>query len=330
MNISTSSPKFIIPITGPLLKYRLDIIREVSPNIKDHLIIFTDKFSYNLYEEHHDFFNFVLMDDYRNNNSFSLQYELFPDFKTEEEFLKGFHSFYGAETGVYYPWEVHRFIFEYLIENNILNFVITQTDFIFYDNSDMMDEFFRLIPKGSLYMPFMGEEGDKRNWLWDDLQEKFKQIEFKYDGTLKAADGFLRGFNFHNIQDMQLFYDIWSEAIKMPITRKYGHITKMAYTDFIVPWLMQVFAKQKNYTFKDMHSHTFVEKYNRYIGRNITRPEDTLYAGARDAWQHHNFDYSNTSSIKNFIKNNKDELANFYSGTFEVTVTDNHIFTKLK
>ena len=325
-----SGPKFIIPITGPLMKYRLEIIKEVSPNVIKHIIIFTDKFSYNLYKDYHDVFNFVIMDDYRNKDKFSIDNEHLLNCDTEEEYLSKFNDFYNHEKGIYYPWEIHRFIFEYLMENNITNFVITQTDFIFYDNSDMMEEFFKSVPKGSLYMPFMGEEGDKRNWLWDDLQKKFEQIEFKYDGTLRAADGYLRGFHFHSVEDMRLFYDIWSEAIKIPITKKYGHITKMAYTDFVVPWLMQVFAKQKNYTFKDMYEHILVKKFNRYIGRHITRPEDTLYAGKRESWQHHNFDYSDVTSIKSFIKNNKDKLEKFYEGTFDVKITDNYVFTKLK
>jgi len=322
--------KFIIPITGPLMKYRLEIIKEVSPSVIKHIIIFTDSYSYNLYKDYHSIFKFVIMDEYRNEDKFSMENEFLINCETEEEYLSKFNDFYGSKTGIYYPWELHRFIFKYLIENNILNFVITQTDFIFYDSYDIMEEFFKSVPKGSLYMPLMGEEGDKREWLWNDLQKKFKQIEFKYDGTLRAADGYLRGFNFHNVEDMKLFYDIWNEAIKIPVTKKYGHMTKMAYTDFIVPWLMQVFAKQKNYKFNDMHQHILVKKYNRYIGRHITRPEDTLYAGKRESWKHHNFDYSDVSSTKSFIKNNKDKLEKFYSGTFDIEITNKYVFTKLK
>ena len=46
-------PTFITTLTGPFLKYRLDLLRKVSPSIKEHILIFTDKFSYKFYEEHH-------------------------------------------------------------------------------------------------------------------------------------------------------------------------------------------------------------------------------------------------------------------------------------
>jgi hypothetical protein len=39
------------------------------------------------------------------------------------------------------------------------------------------------------------------------------------------------------------------------------------------------------------------------------------------------FDYSDTSSISNFIKNNKEALINYYD-MFESTVTDTHVYTK--
>jgi len=328
-SLETHRPKFVIPITGPLMKYRLEIIKEVSKSVIKHMIIFTDKYSYNLYKDYHNIFDFVIMDDYRNKDKFSIENELLLNCDTEEEYLKKFNEFYGDKTGVYYPWELHRFVFEYLMENNITNFVITQTDFIFYDDSDMMIEFFNTIPKGSLYTPLMGEEGDKRDWLWNELQKKFKQIKFEYDGILKAADGFLRGFNFYNVEDMKLFYNIWSEAIKIPITNKYAHITKMAYTDFIVPWLMQVFAKQKNYNFNDMHDFTFMKKYGKNIGRHYTRVEDTIYAGPRPGWEKYGFDYSDTSSIKNFIKNNKVALKNYY-GPFDVEITDEYVLTRMR
>tara|TARA_R110000772_G_scaffold249384_1_gene363597 strand:- start:57 stop:1049 length:993 start_codon:yes stop_codon:yes gene_type:complete len=323
------NPKIVITVTGPLLKYRLDIIREVSPNIKDYLIIFTDRFSYDLYHEHHDFFNFVLMDEYRNKNPFSLKYERFPDFKTEAEFLEKFDTFYGNNTGVYYPHEVHRFVFDYLIENNILNFVITQSDFIFQNDSTMIKEFFDNIPQGTLYGPTMGNESQNSDYVWNSIQEKFPLISLKYDKSLISCDGFLRGFFFNNICDMKLFYNIWNEAIQIPIKNKYRHASPLYFTDFIVPTLMQFFAKQKNYNFCDMYKFTFIKKMGKDIGRHYTRVEDTLYMGEREGWKNHNFDYSDTSTVSNFIENNKERLIRYYE-PFNTTATNKHVYTRMK
>ena len=54
--------KFIITVTGIVQSYRLEIIKKSSPDIlKDHIIVFTDQHSYDLYTEHHNDFTFVIM-----------------------------------------------------------------------------------------------------------------------------------------------------------------------------------------------------------------------------------------------------------------------------
>ena len=40
--------KYIIQVTGPLLKYRLDILAKVCPEARHFLLVLTNKFSYNL------------------------------------------------------------------------------------------------------------------------------------------------------------------------------------------------------------------------------------------------------------------------------------------
>jgi hypothetical protein len=322
-------PTFITTLTGPFLKYRLDLLRKVSPSIKEHILIFTDKFSYKFYEEHHDFFEFVFMDEYREKDDFSMEYELFPKFESSEEFLEKFSSFYGRDTGVYYPWETHRFIFEYLMDNEILNFAIVDTDFIFQDNIDMISEYFDTIPVGTFAMPMMGEDIHDRSDVWNEVQKNYKEILLTYNGKLMSCDGFFRGFHFHNKEDMDLFYRIWCETIQIPIKQGAAHIHSLYNTDFIVPTLMQMFATHKDYNFYDMHHFTFMKKYGKNIGRHYTRVEDTIYVGPRPGWERYGFDYSDNSSIKNFIKNNKEALKNYYV-PFDVEITDKHVLTRLR
>ena len=204
-----SKPKFITTLTGPLLKYRLDLLREISPEIREHIIIFTNKFSYQFYKQHHDFFEFVFMDEYRKKSKFSMEYELFPEFISEEEFLEKFSTFYGNKTGVYYPWETHRFIFEYLIEKGIKNFVIADTDTIYRNDKKMFESFFDRIPEGTFYMPHMGMEVNKRLDIWTEIQKKFPQINLIHNKDFIRCDGYFRGFHFKSTEDMKLFYDIW-------------------------------------------------------------------------------------------------------------------------
>ena len=80
---------------------------------------------------------------------------------------------------------------------------------------------------------------------------------------------------------------------------------------------------------KPAFSLIHVEDEHREIGRHYSRVEDTIYTGPKHYWDSYNFDYSDTTTISSFIKNNKEQLKNFYVGTFrEVEITDNFVYTK--
>ena len=128
---------------------------------------------------------------------------------------------------------------------------------------------------------------------------------------------------------MKLFYDIWNEAIKFPILDKVRHTVPMFNTDFIVPFIMQCFAKQTDYNFCNAHDFIFINKLTTNIGIHYTRAEDTIYLGPRDTWYLYNFDYSDISTISSFIKNNKEQLLKYYATYFNTTITDSHVYTKL-
>ena len=79
-----------------------------------------------------------------------------------------------------------------------------------------------------------------------------------------------------------------------------------------------------------MQEIIYMKEFNKAICRHSTRPEDTIYVGPRHGWiSKHNFDYSDTTTISNFIKNNKEKLINYY-GSYDVTITDTHIYTRMR
>ena len=106
-------------------------------------------------------------------------------------------------------------------------------------------------------------------------------------------------------------------------------MTQMYFTDYIVHSLMQFFANQRDYTFSDAYKFIFVKNVGKDIGRHYTRVEDTIYVGEREGWKHHNFNYSDISTVSNFIKNNKEKLIKYYS-PFKTTATDTHIYTRMQ
>ena len=320
--------KFVLLATGPMLLYRLDIIREVSPDIVDYLIIFTDKYSYNLYEKHHDFFHFVVMDEYRSSDKFSLKYEKILHCKTDREFIDQYPKFYNSDTGYFFPWEIHRFVFPYLLEHKIYNFALGQTDFIFSNKKSLFKSYFENIKEKTFYAPRFRIESNSLH-VFREIQKKFPQINLSCESKIFKFDGYMSGFHFYNQDDMRLFYDIWNEAIKFPISARSKHASHMFHTDSICHTLMHIFQDQKQYQVQNFDELMHIQ--NQRIGFHRNRVEDTIYIfkSPRAAWKRFNFNYSDTSSISNFIKNNKDKFAKWY-GCFRTEVRDDHVFTYMR
>ena len=328
--------KFIVTIAGPTMMYRLDIIKKSSPDIiKDYVIIFTDRYSYNLYKEkgYHNDFNFVIIDDIRNNFPISLEYEQILELPTEEEYLKNLYTFYNGSNKKLFPYDIHRFILPYLAEQNILNFAIVDSDMILNNDKDFLTEYFKSLPQSYLYMHMHDHdlELQPRLSLFLKNQHLYPEINFNVD-QMNKADGYVRGFNFNSKEDLLLFFNIWNKTIEEYFTssdydHKIGGGNLILDLAFICPYVMQFF-KSKGYTFEDCHISRDIRGQRCY--QHCTRPEDTFYFGARFGWSHYNFNYSDVSNISSFIKNNKNQLREYYNNRLSVTgITDTHVYTTI-
>ena len=73
---------------------------------------------------------------------------------------------------------------------------------------------------------------------------------------------------------------------------------------------------------------------DRLICRHRPKPEANLYYGEippRGAWYNYKFDDSNINEIKDYVKNNKEQLESYYKEyKFEVEITDTHVYPKIK
>jgi len=329
--------KLIIHLTGPAIKYRLDILKWACPEARHFLLCLTNKDSYDLYKEHHDFFKFVIMDDYRKDHPISLEKEIFPNYKTEEEYFSNIGSFYNKAKNNFYSYDIHRFILPYLIENNILNFSFTDTDFILNDNPNVINTFFDNIKPGTCYGPWFDEDIQhieiKNNFWQNEIQPHFNQIDLKAP-FLRNMDGFMRGFHFKNLDDMKLVYDLWNKAVEVLLTNKdYNtHLTgnngSILQIEWVISHIMQFLEYQRGYSF--LEGLRLCDTHLGKMGKHITRVEDTIYLGPRSGWSHFNFDYSDCSTISAFIMNNKKPLADYYSDKFPIfEITDTHVYTKI-
>lgn len=333
------SGKFVMCVTGPLATYRFDIMKKVFPDIiKDYIIVFTNTFSLDLYKDYHKDFTFVNFDELRKDYPFSLENEQFMEVKTEEEFYKNVYEFYyrdfsrpGKKVNLY-SYDIHRFALPWLAKNDILNFALIDNDFILTNDRGIVEDYFKEIPDNTLYTTwFFGGDFNakhiKHQFLKEEVQPLFPDKVFDYSNLLNA-DGFIKGFKMGNKEDLILFFDIWNKSMKKLFANNhYLHeITggRLMFDNFwLSPYITGLF---KNWGYSIRNTHDF--RLSGLVGRHYTRAEDTLYYQNRPGWEMYNFDYSDMSSIKNFIKNNKEQLVKYY-GPFKVEVTDSHVYTSM-
>lgn len=327
--------KFIITVTGIVQSYRLEIIKKSSPDIlKDHIIVFTDQHSYDLYTEHHDDFTFVIMDEYRKDYPFSFDHELLLKTLTEEDYWKQLKTFYSPQEKRFYSYDIHRFILPYLAENNILNFALIDSDVILSNDKNVLDKFFSNIPPGRMYAPFMAPEykQERIDFFKKEIQPLFPQINFDLD-FVQGADGYIRGFHFYNKEELMLFFNVWNKATELLFTNpNYSNfIFGSLIVDFcfLCPLIINYF-KDINYTFTnglDLDHINGIAAFKHY-----QRPEDSFYNTIRNDYfdGYCKFNRDNINTISSFIKENKPQLQTYYNGAFRsIEITDTHVYTSI-
>ena len=192
----------------------------------------------------------------------------------------------------------------------------------------------------------------------DDLTELFDSGKI---GCIN--DGYQKGFHFNSVEDMKLFYKIWNSGVSHLLKRKMeiapkeiednmsldtvSDGRKIWSPEFVCSNLFFFFYKNLGYrhianmvinpgdTYPyDSQIRNQYGMEDRLICRHRPKPEDNLYYGEippRGAWYNYKFDYSNINEIKDFVKNNKEQLESYYKEyKFEVEITDTHVYPKIK
>jgi len=328
--------KYISFIDGPMAIYRFDIFLKNSPELAKHFIFFCTEFSYNLYKNYHDIFEFIIIDEIQNKYTYSLEKEKFINVNSEEEWLAEINNFYGNETGKFYPYEFHRFTLPILAERNILNFCIVDNDVLMDPDLELHEQVFKSIEPGTLYLHTFGVNPVYENrikFLSKICSKKYTQIDFKKLEKFVDGDGNIRGFHFKTKEDMLLLFDIWNTAllsILQPSNRELSGTGNRNFyqIEWIVSYIMQFFASQLDYNFRDYHRLFYINGKNVIIHK--TRVEDTIYIGPRPQWEHYEFNYEDTSTISAFIQNNKPQLERYWKEHVPtVEITDTHVYTNL-
>jgi len=110
-------------VFGPALKYRLDLLKDSSYDVRDKVHILTDRVSYEkFYYDFHDDYTWVFVEDYMSEYELSLKHEIIPNvFKNEEDHFVNSNSFYKKNNN-FFSFDIHRFIFPYFISKGIKKF----------------------------------------------------------------------------------------------------------------------------------------------------------------------------------------------------------------
>lgn len=326
--------------TGPLVKYRFDLLNYACPEIvKNHLIVLTDDYSRKLYSEYENIFNFVSLNNLRHEFEFSKVNEPILERTDPGDYAVSLQNYYNRANGCGRLWsyDLQRFLLRHMLRIGCVNFAIVDTDFIINSDINQVKAFFDNVPSGSLYTLFYTEHDTlsvhtKAVFFHKEIQPFFPSLNFAKDPTkFYPANDWIRGFHFKNTQDLELFFNVWNKSIEVVFKDPYwyGFLTGgniIWNNHWMWYWIAQYFQSidYKTINYWDLHK-------NGFLGIHHTRPEDTFYWGNRDCWKHYNFDHSDTSSIAGFVKNNKNQLKEYYGGTFPcIEITDTHVYTSFE
>jgi len=330
--------KFGMFATGPLVKYRFDILLNACPTVvRDHLIVLTDDYSRSLYKDYENDFKFISLNSYRHDYPFSKVNEPIYENSDPGEYAKNLKRYYNRQDGCGRLWsyDLQRFLLPYMYQNDIRNFALIDTDFIVNDNIEEINTFFNSIPESTIYTLFYHNLDTvnlfrKICFFNKEFQPFFPQLNTARD-KFYHADGWIRGFHFKTNEDTRIFFNAWNKAIELTFKDDYwygqltgGQIIWDNWWHF--PYLAQYF-ESLGYTTKRYSDFSA----NVMLGNHLTRPEDTFYWGPRGNWQHYNFNYSDVSSVSGFVKNNKEQLKQYYGSYFPtIEITDTHVYTSFK
>jgi hypothetical protein len=329
---------------GPSMIYRLDTLSEVISTdiLKEYLIIFTNKYSYNLYKDYWNIFKFIIIEDYTNNYPISQEYELFLDIEDEAEYNFNLKNFYNNKTNRFFPYEITRFIFPYLVDNNILNFVLIDSDCILYDNKETIETYFDSIPEGTFYAPLFGEDSNSEyttKFFIEYIQPYFEDFKFKKKDKFINCDGYARGFHFRSKEDMLLLFKIWNKSLELLLIN-HNKAERLPITvpincgiifdcSIILSYIMFYFSDNKNYNVTNCWDYIDIKNKKTYI--HISRPEEKLYYPNYPIpwYEEYNFEYNGVKRIQDFIIKNKKQLELFYTSRVpSFKITDTHVYIK--
>lgn len=346
---------FALNVFGPAYLYRLELLADACPDITHMMYVLTDKISFEkFYKKYENTFNFVFVEDIQKDFPLSIEHEIIPNgFETEEQQFAELEGFYKSKNN-YFSYDIHRFIFPFFIKKGIKKFFIIDSDCIPTNRIEDIKYFFENLPEKTIFGPAMGYDflghnevdlNHPKQLFWKRLKFKKYTDDFEIHMEIPHLDGWVRGFNFSSIEDMDEFFQLWNTAYltllderfsEMPLYKN-GEGPIIWSTEWIFSHSINIFEKFKNYSYNGNITQQpgVIVIDQKLIAVHAPRPEDNLFYkfnGRRGAWWDYKFEYDGIYTISKFIMKNKDELERYYKAREfqEVKITDTHAFTRTR
>jgi hypothetical protein len=350
-----------INVFGPALRYRLDLLKHTAYEIRDQMVILTDRDSYTrFYGDFHSDYKFVFVEDYLNQYEVCRQYEKLPNvFKDAEDQFRNLNSYYKD---TFFSFDIHRFILPYFIEQGIKKFFIVDSDMTLTNDPQLLKEFFDTLPEKSIFSAEMSTEigTDYKREMYRNLESRLPLKDYRLPDEMPFFDGWARGFNFETVEDLQDFFELWNntyiEVIKRNMTFHNNEIPQISSTEWLFSNLVQIFKDLKGYDVNGkvaLQPGNILRKGNpdRVVGFHTPKVEDKLYHTPKkildedgieryasrgafyryDKYIYFDYDEPHNKNISAFIKANREPLLKYYeSWGLDVEMTDTHVYLRLK
>jgi hypothetical protein len=212
----------------------------------------------------------------------------------------------------------NRWIMPWLVKNNITRFALVNADSLINFDGELQEQFDYMNNtyegKNVMFGPIMSHFYDKQAYItkYGHIFDKHgipKELILELPETLKAFDGWMRGFLFDSTDLVQLYFNIWDDIIKHGYETDSDDLKQNPWTvtdEGLTALIAEMISLKHDVLIEDIVFNS------RRLVKHIYHPENDYFG------LHHDFLYSNmyklqrASSRQEFYEVNKDTLVNFY------------------
>lgn len=237
----------------------------------------------------------------------------------------------NSRRGIIFPYGKHRFIIPWLLERDITNFVLLDSDCVLnYHNqhSNFIEYVNKNYENKNLLISIPIDFTTDINNIWEYFSEAFlkhgiTETEVKELGNdIKMNDGWIRGFYFNDKKLLKLYFELWNDILKLCYKKEHELLkfNKWTVADEWIHGLLGVLLKNKfNILTED------ISVGGQRLVNHFYHPENDYFNLHHYNLYQNMFKLSSALSREEFFLKNKDKIITFYknqNGVFEKDIKE--------